>query len=277
MTADGAASPEPGRAAGMELFYSAESIRLATEWPAADRSGLQPAAHIDHARGRAREDIAGLLLARYGSLPAAARAGARNVLDVLYCGTSADPPHSPPAAEHGLRESVAEVFRWTSTAADPRGTGPLRLWFTAESVLLARRGGYANPARNQLDPRGHRDWSAKVPVRSLIRDLADKTHEQFERALTAGPDEATRFLAELMARYAAWGGHPPPGAPPTASPGEWEAASAAWADGSPGQAWRRADTMLRDTAWRLLTQGRAAPRGLSPPTCPAGTSSAARR
>ncbi len=60
-----------------------------------------------------------------------------------------------------------------------------------------------------------------------------------------------------MARYASWGGRPSPDAPQSADRVRWEeACAAAWLSGDPAQAWRRADAMLRDTAWRLLSRGR---------------------
>jgi hypothetical protein len=248
---------EAGDAAGMELFYSAESIRLALDQDAAtDGSrwpGLDPAAHISRARRETRASVARLLLAAYRGLPSeAARAGTLRVLDGWYCGAAG--PAADPRAD--LEESVAEVFRWTSMERDPRGTGPLRLWFTAESVLLAARGGYANPARNSADPRGHRDWTASVPSRSLIRDLADKTREQFQRAAGAGEADAVRFSAEVMARYASWGGTAPGGGPRSAAPDQWREASRSWFRQDQGELWCRVDGMLRDTAWRLLSRGR---------------------
>jgi len=264
MSADRGPVSGPGGAAGMEFFYSAESIRLALGWPDAnpdDRNwaSLEPSGHIRLAHARSRAEVAALLLAKYAKLPAEGQTDTLRVLDTLYCGVTADGPNGWYAREASLRQSVAEVFRWTSMAGDPRGTGPLRLWFSAESALLARRGGYANPARNHLEPRGHRDWSAGVPFRSIIRDLADKSREQFERAVTVGTAEATGFITELLSRYASWGGRPRPGAPPLADRGHWKAACASWGRSDPAKAWECADAMLRDTAWRLLSRGRGSP------------------
>jgi hypothetical protein len=241
----------------MDLFYSAESIRLALDYPGVDPgnawwSSLDPAVHMGHARRESRASVAGLLLAKYRRLPSgAAGADTLRVLCDRYCGT-ADP-------EADLERAVAEIFHWTSTECDPQGTGPLRLWFTAESILLAVRGGYANPARNSADPRGHRDWTASTPIRSLIRDLADKTREQFQRAAEADEVEAARFSGEVMARYASWGGRPPMGGPPHADPAKWQEACCFWLRQDPRDLWSRFDEMLRDTAWQLLSHGRRLP------------------
>jgi hypothetical protein len=241
--------------AGMELFYSAESIRLTLSDPGVAIYGpnaqLAPMVYIRHARLQSRESVARLLLEKYRRMPPEALAEIQQVLDERYC--------AAPGPEADLDRSVEEVFRWTSMSSDPRGTGPLRLWFTSESVLLAARGGYANPARNNTEPRGHRDWSATVPIRSLIRDLADKTHEQFQRAISASENEAVQFCAEITARYASWGGQLRDGHHWPAAPEYWRNPCQSWFRDEPRDLWRRVDIMLRDTAWRLLGRGRQLP------------------
>jgi hypothetical protein len=232
----------------------AESIRLAMAYPDVEPgnpwwSSLEPAFHIGRAGRESRASVASLLLAKYRRLPpGSAIADTLRVLDRLYCGAPSR------AADPG--QSLAEVFRWTSIQCDPRGTGPLRLWFTAESVLLAARGGYANPARNVTEPRGHWDWTLTVAIRFLIRDLADKSHEQYQHAIGAGESEAVRFSAEVMARYAAWGGQLPDANNRSGVPARWEGTCRAWFRDDPRGLWRRIDGMLRDTAWRLLSRGR---------------------
>jgi hypothetical protein len=240
---------------GMEFFYAAESVRVAIACPAAvpddlSWSSVDPAVHISRVSRESRAAVADLLLAKYRAAPESAVADTRRVLDRWYC--------AAPGPDGSLGEAVAEVFGWTSMDLDPRGAGPLRLWFTAESVLLAARGGYANPARNATEPRGHRDWSANVSPRALVRDLADKSREQFERAAGGGEAEAVRFAAELMARHASWGGMLPDGVA-TGDPAQWRQACRAWFRDDPPQLWRHADMLLRDTAWRLLSRGRGLP------------------
>ncbi len=173
MTTDGLASPAPGCAAGMELFYSAESIRLALAWPDANLgdtgwASLEPATHIGYVRDRGRLDVATLLLAKYGRLPAAAQGDALRVLDALYCGVPADDPAggSPgsPAREGRLSQSVAEVFRWTSVAADPRGTGPLRLW--SRPSRRCSRGAAATPTRHAITSIRAGTGTGPLPSRS---------------------------------------------------------------------------------------------------------------
>jgi hypothetical protein len=238
----------------MEFFYAAESIRLARACPGVAPgdpwwSSPLPETHIGQARGQSRASVAGMLLAKYSRLPSrTARADTARVLAGWYCGAA--------GPDDDLRSAVAEVFHWTSLDVDPRGTGPLRLWFTAESVQLAVRGGYANPARNVAEPRLHRDWSTSEPVQSVIRDLAHKSCEQFQRAVSASEDEAVQYGAEVAARYASWGGQPPDGRIRPAVPGQWQDACRYWFRDDPWTLWRHLDGMLRDTAWRLLSHGR---------------------
>jgi hypothetical protein len=245
---------------GMEFLYSAESIRLAVVWT--DRlprnpywSSVDPTIHVSLARRLDRWAIAERLLGKYARLPPSDQDTA-TVLQT-YCGIV---PHleSLDRAD-ALSARIAEIFRWTSIENEPQGTGPLRLWFTVESVILATHGGYANPARNMTEPVGHRDWSRRVPVRSLIRDLADKTHEQLLRMCDASERRAVAFSAETFSRYAAWGGTIPSACPASGRAADWYTMCQSWFRSDRADLWRRLDLMLRSTGWNLLLAGRAEP------------------
>lgn len=253
----------PESPTGMEFLYSAESIRLAVAWADVLRGdpcwcSVNPATHISEVRDLDREGVADRLVDKYARLPAAADQDTFLAL-ATFCGII--PEHEDFDRLNALQAGVAEVFRWTSMDSDPRGTGPLRLWFVVESVALASYGGYANPARNMTQPEAHRDWSRDAPIRGLIRDLSDKTREQLLRIYDDGERQAVAYTAETFSRCVAWGGQVPVGCPPSGRAADWQATCRSWFQNDPGNLRQRLDLMLRGTAWNLLISGRSGSNG----------------
>lgn len=81
----------------------------------------------------------------------------------------------------------------------------LPAFFTRESILLARLGGYASAARNQVETAFHRDWAMTQSAARIIDDLVDKYRLQIDRQRTLGTTNAATFFADTALRLRSHG------------------------------------------------------------------------
>lgn len=94
-----------------------------------------------------------------------------------------------------------------------RVSGAYRYWraaylFTAESLVLARLGGYAIAARNSLDPQVHLDWASAQAPGTAAADLREKIRLQVQHLASRSREEAAAFFAATVARLDSYGSGP---------------------------------------------------------------------
>jgi hypothetical protein len=166
---------------------------------------------------------------------------------------------APEAA--GVPIACRALVDWLHGNRPDEGISALRLWFAEESVHLAALGGYTNPARNDVDPLSHLAWALRQRPTTVIRDLLDKSREQFHlRESRGGRAAQTALCTGLLARVVSWGGlpaAPPPGAPRTAVPAHWSAwCREVLGRGGDERLWRAASEALRRSAVALVQRER---------------------
>jgi hypothetical protein len=263
----------------MRLLYCAVSTHLALGgrpgfpqdawWCSTD-----PAVHLDHAVTRDSEALIRDLsvkchTARTSASPArATEADAAGHTPgpgpVLWWAARLDRQRGAagPAPELADVPTVCRALvDWLHRNRPGLGISALRLWFAEESVHLAVLGGYTNPARNDVDPLSHLAWALRQRPTTVIRDLLDKSREQFHlRKSRGGRAAQTALCTGLLARAVSWSGLPaslPPGAPRTAVPAHW----AAWcreveSRGGDEGLWPAASEALRRSAVALVQRER---------------------
>jgi hypothetical protein len=77
--------------------------------------------------------------------------------------------------------------------------------FTAESVYLARLGGFTDPGANVTRSEAHLDWARGQPADVVVDNLVWKYTLQFDRQARASAAAAQRFYGEASARLASYG------------------------------------------------------------------------
>lgn len=270
----------PELADGMELFYCAESVRLAATWPrlladTPDWASTKPSVHLDSVRGcdsaclqerladkyrhlLTRADAAREMTSVWGDL-AAGLARLTAAPGPVGTGTERDDESGsatdPRACSQALEGLISTIFARASRAANPDGAGSLRLWFVGESVELAHWGRYANPAANETTPQVHQEWAQGALPLAIIRDLVGKCREQFDRLHRNGGAELTRFSGDMLSRSASWGGTIPD-QPADAVPSAWTAWCESIVSNEPTRVRAYLDRMLWNASSLLLARGR---------------------
>jgi hypothetical protein len=263
----------------LRLLYCAASTHLAISHPSvfpqkAGRPDARPAVHLAYAATRGSEALIRDILIKYDAVRASLAPERTETADptwnamwpgpVLWWAARldrrkpSDARSGSPAPLTALRTLVA----WLHRNNPERGQSALRLWFAEESVHLAALGGYSNPARNDADPLSHLAWCVRQRPTTVIRDLLDKSEEQFHLQTGKGPAAATDFCAGLLARAVSWGSLPAPllprGAPLTAVPSHWSSwCRARSRRNGDERLWPEVSHMTRASAVRLIQQERA--------------------
>jgi hypothetical protein len=89
---------------------------------------------------------------------------------------------------------------------DEGGNHLLCMWYTHESLHLAKLGGYTNSVRNNPTPSVHMDWSLNLHWGKVIDDLEEKYRLQFDRLYNKrDKGEFLDFCSDSSARLATWG------------------------------------------------------------------------
>ncbi len=90
-----------------------------------------------------------------------------------------DPNAILPGLGLALQLTALVDVLWQQVVGAPANV--LFVVFTSESVYLAELGGYANPARNSVDPSVHHGWAAAQSLDTVRDDLIEKYNLQFDR------------------------------------------------------------------------------------------------
>lgn len=246
---------------GVECFYVYESVRLARAHPSTLPGGLDPHQHLN--LPGTRIELLNVLVAKHkrvldalSTRPAERQAAYESSVRALrqFTVEVLPPPRVP--LEH-LTLLLQQIFEQTARAADLDAAGILRLFYTSESVELARCGGYSNPAANMADSTAHLAWSRQRPYWQILQDLKSKHLFQFERQRRLDPGSWHSHCAFTATRLAQWGQvtdelHAVP-----AVMEDWASVcDRAERDGGPDEVWFLLDRLIQDTAIGLLGRAR---------------------
>jgi hypothetical protein len=91
------------------------------------------------------------------------------------------------------------------TTSMAQGASSLHRLFAAESVWLARLGGYADTGRNSTDEAHHLHWATRQSDQRLCEALIEKFLTQFDRQAARGQQSGQQFYAAASARLARYG------------------------------------------------------------------------
>lgn len=216
---------------GMEYFYTTTSVELAKlEGRAVTSNRVYSyvrGAKSSNSRGREMLNVMEMcqwLLSRYSYKPVLRAALAQvytnitlwlNSFGIDFGSSARNSMSSEVHRNWAMTADLKHIYDETDnriigifdfTHPNEGGNRLLCIWFTNESLHLAKLGGYTNPARNSPVPSVHMQWALSVHFATVIEDIKEKYHLQFDRLYdNRDKGEFLDFCSDSSARLASWG------------------------------------------------------------------------